>query len=374
MEIEGEAAHLFLYDVGGELDLKKAEEALRKPPQFVKFEERLPFPRYVRMTPYPLFLRLDERQLGVPVRVQVRLHHIGAISVVFRYSFACHIRELPRYGRAVVTTPKGEFELASLGDEIRAAIEERIGSCIVRIYQREPVPEEYTAIAIRRLGTPYTAEAFLRKYGRLVAAMLREEEDPDELSDSEVMEALRETQSFYRESARVIDWGATFILEPKREYESDLLIAELANLQLLELRVYDRILDAKIDAVYDDVRRVLRVGRHRFWPSHSVEKVAAEVSEIEADLAQVLSDIRNVTKFVGDWDLARYYRSLTRRFHLDDWEKAVQQKLETVRHIYTLVMDKAGHERSETLEILVILLILVEVALSLLSYGGFIRR
>jgi len=38
----------------------------------------------------------------------------------------------------------------------------------------------------------------------------------------------------------------------------------------------------------------------------------------------------NITKFFGDWHLARMYQGLSARFHLSDWHHTIDEKLETL--------------------------------------------
>ena len=63
----------------------------------------------------------------------------------------------------------------------------------------------------------------------------------------------------------------------------------------------------------------------------------------------------NVLKLVGDPYLARVYRLLDTRFHLDTWEKSIQRKLEVAEGVYQVVSDQAAAFRLEFLEIVVVL-------------------
>ena len=63
--------------------------------------------------------------------------------------------------------------------------------------------------------------------------------------------------------------------------------------------------------------------------------------------------------------LARVYDLLVARFHLQEWEQSIQRKLEVAEGIYQAVADQAATYRTEFLEVIVIVLILLEIVLAL---------
>jgi uncharacterized Rmd1/YagE family protein len=64
--------------------------------------------------------------------------------------------------------------------------------------------------------------------------------------------------------------------------------------------------------------------------------------------------------------LARVYRLVNRRFHLDEWDSSILRKLETIESIYEKISDQATNRRMEILEWVIIVLIAVEIGLELL--------
>ena len=98
-----------------------------------------------------------------------------------------------------------------------------------------------------------------------------------------------------------------------------LYILELANLQLAELEAYDRILDTALERSYRDLTRQPRRSR----------EVMRELREIRVDLARFSDELSNITKFFGDWHLARLYENISARFHLGDWHRTIDEKLDT---------------------------------------------
>ena len=88
------------------------------------------------------------------------------------------------------------------------------------------------------------------------------------------------------------------------------------------------------------------------------------LGELRVDVATLFERTGNVLKLVGDQYLARVYRLLATRFHLREWERSIQRKLEAVESVYEVLTDQAAAFRGEFLEIVVIVLIALEIILA----------
>ena len=73
-----------------------------------------------------------------------------------------------------------------------------------------------------------------------------------------------------------------------------------------------------------------------------------------------------VLKLVGDQYLARVYRLLATRFHLNEWERNIQRKLDVIQDVYEVLSDQADSYRTQFLEFVVVLLIIIEVVVAIL--------
>ena len=61
--------------------------------------------------------------------------------------------------------------------------------------------------------------------------------------------------------------------------------------------------------------------------------------------------------------MARVYRMVNRRFHLDEWDSSIFRKLETLESIYEKISNQASNRRMEILEWVIIFLIAFSIAL-----------
>ena len=78
---------------------------------------------------------------------------------------------------------------------------------------------------------------------------------------------------------------------------------------------------------------------------------------------------RTGRSLLGDQYLARVYRIVSQRFHLEAWDASILRKLQTLESIYGKMSDRAGTRRMEVLEWIIIILIALSLAVSLFPVG-----
>jgi hypothetical protein len=87
------------------------------------------------------------------------------------------------------------------------------------------------------------------------------------------------------------------------------------------------------------------------------------VAELQVDNAILFEGVNNTLKLLGDQYLARVYRLINRRFHLDEWDTSILRKLQTLESIYEKISDQASNRRMEILEWVIVVLIAFSIAL-----------
>ncbi len=127
---------------------------------------------------------------------------------------------------------------------------------------------------------------------------------------------------------------------------------ELANLQLAELEAYDRILDDSLERAYRDLSS---------HPTRRAAQLMRELREIRIDLARFSDELSNITKFFGDWHLARIYENISARFHLSDWHRTIDEKLQTLDDLYQLLNHDRTNRWMLILEVTIVLLFVIDL-------------
>ena len=129
---------------------------------------------------------------------------------------------------------------------------------------------------------------------------------------------------------------------------------DFCNVELLEMRFLDEQLDDYLERAYD----LLTKGKKG-------EADLRKVARLQVDSAILYEAVENALKLLGDQYLARVYSLASERFHLPDWNSSIRRKLDTLDSIYQKLSDQSAQRRSETLEWVIIALILGEIILSL---------
>jgi hypothetical protein len=246
----------------------------------------------------------------------------------------------------------------------RAAVEplhQQLLPAIHRPQWRDDLSEDYFVFHLPP-GSPLPQPAVLLDgAASWVAGLVRLEAGA--LSTEEVAEALRLHLSYSPDDLFVADWAAAVVVD--RECDETLQTIEFANLQLLEFRHIDNRLDDSLAAAYRLVSPLTRswiLG----WGSHA--RTLRAVGGLKVEANGLFERTGNVLKLVGDQYLARVYRLLGRRFHLQEWEQSIRRKLEVDEGIYQVLADQAATHRTELLELIVIVLILLEILLAIFRH------
>jgi hypothetical protein len=363
----GEVVYLYAFDVAYDMARPLVGKLLGQPiAQFsVDASKRSPRqdffykPQMVRLPP------MERIGPHGPVRVEraVKLLPVGAISITVRVPFAVrHIEDL-------VVFHDLQFSNGSLHDEVRRLAQDvvrELKTYCVRPHPHLAEEEAYTVFCIASPlltadGDTVSAESWFQSHRRQVAALLTQEPDMDRLSKQESDESTGRYLSYYDNDLVVVDWDAALIIDEPPDLEETLYIMELANLQLAELEAYDRILDDALERSYRDLSgRGLR----------SRGDILRELRELRIDLARFNDELSNITKFFGDWHLARIYEKIAARFHLSDWHRTIDGKLKTLDDLYQLLKHDQTNRWMIILEATIVLLFIIDLVVLVSGLTG----
>jgi hypothetical protein len=360
----GEVVYVYAYDVAYDMARHPIRELLGQPvAQFVmdssKRSPRQLFfyrPQMVRLPP--------SERIGPhgPVRVEraLKLLPVGAISITIRVPFEVqHVEDLVVYHDL-------QFSNGSLNEEVRRLAEEvrrELRDYFIRPVTNLADEEAYTVFCIESPllaadGTKLRSENWLQAHRREVASLLTQEPDIEHLSSQEAEESTDRFLSYYEHDLVVMDWDAALLIDEAKNFDESLYVMELANLQLAELEAYDRILDDSLDRAYRDLT-------HRHFRGQ--RSIMRELREIRIDMARLSDELSNITKFFGDWHLARIYENISARFHLADWHRTLDGKLKTLDDLYQLLQHDQTNRWMLALEVTIVLLFVIDLVILFLG-------
>jgi hypothetical protein len=287
---------------------------------------------------------------------EVKLFSFGAVSISYWLEFeVANISELLKYHALVFEDGKTMDGIANdLCEQVRSEIE----PYLVKATSKIGNPEAYTIFWLKEVDHgKILIQEWLKVHQKEVAGLLTEETHFEKLSDHEVNETLRLSYFYTSQDAFIVDWNSALIIDPEEKPEELLYIVEVANLQLTEFRHYDQFLETFLDRAYDDIEIYSKNPPFLRGPGRMLRKL----KEMRIDLTKMSGEISNITKFFGDWHLARIYMACRERFHLKEWEDSVEGMLRTLDSLYNLVLSDINNRRLVLLEGAIVFLFVLDI-------------
>jgi hypothetical protein len=360
--VAGEAIVYRLFDVGYAISLDRAFDLLaanqperRRPTRGSAHAIQIPNP--------PVFVSLGGETIAlggrtVEAAVSARLFDFGVVSLRARVEPGAELGwdEYVAWGAAVAAAPWGEM-LARARDRLLALVAPAIEQPGL-----SPLTEDYTVFRVGRLrapdGSPFSPAGL--PDGEISRLLLGE---PRPLAPAARQEMLSPRLSYFEDDLTVLTWASALVVEPVAEDTDVQYVLEFANAQLLELRWYDSVLDAEIP----DIQTQFKRARTRFQLlGRRYSRLLERLQRRVADSVELIERVENSLKVTDDVYLARVYALALQEFRERTWRSGIERKLAIVRGTYDMLNDESLARRSETLEVVIVLLIALEIVLTLL--------
>jgi hypothetical protein len=336
--MQGRVCYLYAFDVGEEIRTAHVRSLLGVPPS--PFELRLdrtfprgtPLERPLQFELPPLPAQLHGRE----VRPSMRIYDVGVVAVAFwtdvefeDLAALCPFHSPTLDGRE----PLDRAARRLCDDAVRGLGPALLGAGPISD------PEAYTVFCVAGLPDAPDLEAWLATHERAVAGLLAET-PPERLAVAQVRESMRVRHSFETSDLVVVDWDAALVVDAGGYYEDVCFVLELAWNVLQRPGWRDLLLPPP-------ALRTIRTMR------------------VEA--TRLADQVTHITKFFGDWYLARVYLGTRDRFHLDGWRTSVERRVAQLDDVYRVLRSEVTDRRLLLLETLIVLLFVLDVAVLLLQ-------
>jgi hypothetical protein len=357
----GRILAFFAFDVADSIELEAIPRVLR--PERARIARSRPAPEYVGFAVAPIDVALEDHSIELPsgeVRASVtaRLFDFGAVSLCFALPLGGSLESLPALAHALALS-------VDLGSHARRAVETLVAE--IRPALQRPgwndLVEDYYVFEVSELEPVVGSEALLRDHAETLAATLSLDTAP--LSRQQIEHALAEPISYTPADLVLADWNGALVIDA--DSADTRAVLEFLNVQLLELRFLDLRLDRALARFSLEVYRDETLWR-AFRGPHRLAIRA--LSELTVETQRLCERVENALKLVPDVYLARVHRRSSQRLGLPTWERSVQSKLDAVRHLTSVLSERAAARRAEALELTIIALIALEIALALLGWVG----
>ena len=82
---------------------------------------------------------------------------------------------------------------------------------------------------------------------------------------------------------------------------------------------------------------------------------------IRVDLTKLNDEVTHISKFFGDWYLARIYLGAAERFYLSQWRQSVENRLGQLDDLYSVVNADINNRRMVWLELLIVFFFAIDL-------------
>jgi hypothetical protein len=366
--VDGAAIVYRLFDVGYSIRLDDASRTIAESaPARVPARERPARveARALQIANPPLALSLGRAPLVIDgksfdAELSARLYDFGVCALRLQVDTPPGLswQEFSLIGRALDTSGQSGTLMRDALTELLARLRDAIERPAIA-----PVVEEYAVFRVYRLcdeaGKVLSVDAIGDAH--LVPLLLGEDRS---LSDNARRELLQHRFSYYADDLAILTWDNALVVDPNPHDRDVEYVLEFANAQLLELRMYDALLDAELPSMYDRVE----VGRRRRLPllTHGFRPIIAALQTRVADVTETVERVENALKVTEDVYLARIYATALELFRGQTWRRGIERKLAIFRETYAMLNAESQASRAEVMEAAIVLLIVAELLVGLL--------
>jgi len=370
-----------IFDVADELVLAEAEELLLRAQ--VARASMVMRPPPLRKTgalavaAVPLHVDVGTRRIVLPeiersllAHVSVNLFDYGKISVVFEVPIrqGTPLDEMrpvcQELYESAVLTKMAQEECATYMQRVETALRRHVAEVDPRDKEElgRSRMESFTIIFVEELDQKPLAKEVLAWSGLPKLIIGESAERP--LGEKQIRDTMQHTDGYLDNDLVVIDWNSAFVLEPSGSRDiPDIL--EFSRSMLLQLLVYDDQLDLELRHIYQEFSK-RRGGMVSIFSSR-YRKLAHDVSARLIEVTEFNERIENSFKIIGDYYLARIYRTAVTRFGIPVVRESVARKHELVEKVYDMLKGEVELLRGQAMELTIVLLIIFEVALGMLG-------
>lgn len=345
----GNILMLWAYDVGEDINLEKIEES----PDIIKVPLHLP----KHFKQYNVPLAIEHPTPSDTSLTSSKIHSFGAISLTYKIPFHDTLENL----RLSCDKLADQYQQQSSKDakNIYAKIEPFIIQ--PKFFQTK---SSYVIIQVDPQPTALDLTQLQKEYGSTIASTLRFETEI--LSEFQKNEILDSAIGYFRGSLIVIDIDAAFVYE--EDYSDIIDLFEFANIQHLELRFFDRLLDQQINTIYERKETKLSWGAYLPFFGTFFSDPVGQLRKLKVDISVITERLESSIKIAGEPYYSEIHNLLAEKLDLKNWHEGIDRKLRIIEDVQTVFQEKIDATREDLFSMLIIILIFIELMFGILSY------
>lgn len=347
---EGNIYLFHAFDVGDDINLEQIKASGAVVPQ------PLSLSKFFKNYHLPLAIDIPEPEKN-PTCISVKIHNFGAISLIYKIPFKDTLKNI----RQQLDGIDNQWAEQSLIDV--DIIFKKINPYIAKPHFFH-TRSSYVLIQVDPQQNLLDMVKLKDTYGGIIASALRFETET--LSENQKNEILASAIGYFRGDLIVIDTEAAFIYDD--EYQDLLDFFEFANIQHLELRYFDRILEQQLNYIYEG--RVRKVPLKAYFPFIGTlsKGPVDDLAKLKVDISVIAERLEGSIKLAGEPYYSELYSLLVEKRELKNLKDAIDKKLEIITDVLSVLQHKTEAIREDMLTVSIIVLICIELVIGVLSY------
>lgn len=335
------------FDIGDEINLEKVKTS-----NSIMLRPYTP-PKYFKNYHIPLAAELPHPHTTSNC-ISTKLHNFGAVSLTYKIPFDDTLEEI-------------QESLALIHNRFQ---EESVSN-LSRLYKKiEPfttkpsffhTKSSYLIIQIDpQIGLDGTT--LKKEYGGTIASALRFETSV--LSEYQKNQILDSAFGYFKGDLIIINTEAALVYDP--DYEELLELFEFANIQQLELRYFDRVLDQQLNSIYEEQKRTVPLKSYLPFIGTFLKSPVDELGKLKVDISVITERLSSSIKVTGEPYFSELYASLEKQLDIKNWKETIEKKLTIVQDVQSLWQHKIDAVREDILTSLIIVLIIIELIVAII--------
>jgi hypothetical protein len=340
------------FDVGDDINFSKVQQlrSLNVIPRN--------WPKYFKNYHIPLSIQLPQHTPDTHSHLaSCNLYSFGALSLTYKIPFSATLEGI----RKRFSEISSEYLEKSVTD--CDAVYKNIQTAITKPHFFQTRSSYIVMQVDRQHDIPI--DSLQKHCGNTIASTLRFE--TEFLSEYQKNEILDSAIGYFRQDLIIIDVDAAFVYDD--EYVDLLGLFEFANVQQLELCYFDRLLDTKLNQIYEGEVRPFPITAYLPFIGMLMSDPIAQLGKLKADISVITERLDSSIKLAGEPFFAEIHEELVEKFDIKNWRDSIDRKLRIVEDIQKVHQHRIDITREDMLSVLVILLIFIELVLGILKYG-----
>lgn len=343
---DGNIYLFYACDVGDDINLDQIENmrSIIKNPQ--------KNPRFFKNYHIPLAISLPVEGSAHPVNAKI--NSFGALSLMYKIPFKQTLADLrSHFGRITEDCAlRAEHDARMLYKKIEPHITHPHFSNMYTWYALIQINPNAAVKEPQDLRAHYAAE---------IASILRFENTT--LSEYQINDIWQSAIGYFRGDLVLVDTDAACIYNYAQEDVLDLF--EFAIIQSLELHYFDKILDQKLNGIYDGTVKQFPTQAYLPLIGTFMNDPIEHLGKMKVDISVITERLESTIKLAGEPYLSEMYALLEENLDLKTWKESIDRKLKIVESVQRNHQHKIETSREDLVSLLILVLIFIEVIVAL---------